>query len=154
MKHLIALLAGSTFVLAGLVWLSAQAAGTADLDCKLRFSLTGWSAIYKHAEGHGVVSCADGRSLPVEIEAKGAGLTVGKSRIDNGTGRFTDVRVIDDVLGSYAEGEAHAGVVKSGNVQVLTKGTVSLALAGNGEGVDLGLDIGSFTLRPASTARR
>jgi len=154
MKHLVALLAGSTLVLAGLVWLSAQAAGTADLDCKLRFSLTGWSAIYKHAEGHGVVTCADGRALPVEIEAKGAGLTVGKSRIDNGTGRFTDVRSIDDVLGSYAEGEAHAGVVKSGNVQVLTKGTVSLALAGNGEGVDLGLDIGSFTLRPASTARR
>ena len=154
MKHLVALLAGSTFVLAGIVWLSAQAAGTADLDCKLRFSLTGWSAIYKHAEGHGVVTCENGVSLPVEIEAKGAGLTVGKSRVDNGTGRFTDVRTIDDVLGSYAEGEAHAGVVKSGSVQVLTKGTVSLALAGNGEGVDLGLDIGSFTLRPAGTAKR
>ena len=56
MKHLVALLTGSTFLLAGIVWLSAQAAGTADLDCKLRFSLTGWSAIYKHAEGHGVVN--------------------------------------------------------------------------------------------------
>jgi len=149
MKQIIALLAGSTMVLAGMVWLSAQAAGTADLDCKLHFTLTGWSAIYKHAEGHGTVSCANGLSMPVEIEAKGVGLTAGKSRIDNGTGRFSDVRAIDDVLGSYAEGEAHAGVVKSGNVQVLTKGTVSLALAGAGEGVDLGLDIGNFTLRPA-----
>ena len=149
MKQIIALLAGSSMVLAGMVWLSAQAAGTADLDCKLHFTLTGWSAIYKHAEGHGTVSCANGLSMPVEIEAKGIGLTAGKSRIDNGTGRFSDVRVIDDVLGSYAEGEAHAGVVKSGNVQVLTKGTVSLALAGKGEGVDLGLDIGNFTLRPA-----
>ena len=149
MKQIIALLAGSTMVLAGMVWLSAQAAGTADLDCKLHFSLTGWSAIYKHAEGHGMVSCANGISMPVEIEAKGIGLTAGKSRVDEGTGRFSDVRVSDDVLGSYAEGEAHAGVVKSGNVQVLTKGTVSLALAGKGEGVDLGLDIGNFTLRPA-----
>jgi len=154
MKHLIALLAGSTLVLAGVVWLSAQAAGTADLDCKLRFSLTGWSAIYKHAEGHGVVTCANGLSMPVEIEAKGVGLTAGKTRVDNGTGRFSDVRTIDDVLGSYAEGEAHAGVVKSGNVQLLTKGTVSLALAGAGEGVDLGIDVGNFTLRPASTAHR
>ena len=51
-----------------------------------------------------------------------------------------------DVLGSYAQGEAHAGVVKSGTAQVLTKGDVSLALAGNGEGVDLGIDIGKFTL--------
>ena len=149
MKRLMVLLAGSSLVLAGIVMLSAQAAGTADLDCKLRFSLTGWSAIYKHAEGHGLVTCANGMSMPVTIEAKGAGLTVGKSRIDNGTGRFSDVLAIDDVLGSYAEGEAHAGVVKSGNVQVLTKGTVSLALAGAGEGVDLGIDIGSFTLKPS-----
>ena len=37
-------------------------------------------------------------------------------------------------------------VVKSGTAQILTKGTVSLALAGAGEGVDLGVSIGGFTL--------
>jgi hypothetical protein len=124
-------------------------AATADVDCKLKFSLTGWSAILKHAEGAGVVSCENGQSMRVKIEAKGAGLTVGKSRIDDGTGKFSDVRTISDVLGSYAEGEAHAGVVKSGTAQVLTKGTVSLALAGKGEGVDLGIDVGEFTLTRA-----
>ena len=121
----------------------------ADLGCKLQFSLSGWSAIYKHAEGSGVVTCANGTSLPVKISAKGAGLTVGKSKVDNGTGRFTNVHSVSDVLGSYAEGEAHAGVVKSGSVQVLTKGTVSLALAGAGEGIDLGIDVGEFTLTKA-----
>jgi hypothetical protein len=56
------------------------------------------------------------------------------------------VHRMSDVLGSYAQAEAHAGVVKSGTAQVLTKGPVSLALAGAGEGVDLGIDVGEFTL--------
>jgi hypothetical protein len=46
-------------------------------------------------------------------------------------------------------GEAHVGVVKSGTAQLLTKGTVSLALAGAGEGVDIGLDVGELTLKRA-----
>jgi hypothetical protein len=121
-------------------------AAEANLDCKLHFSLNSWSVIYKQAKGKGLVECADGTSMHVAISAKGGGLTVGKSRINNGTGKFSDVRSISDVLGSYAEGEAHAGVVKSGDAHVLTKGTVSLALAGDGEGVDIGIDFGRFTL--------
>jgi len=128
---------------------TSVSAKEAELDCKLHFSLSGWSAIYQHAEGHGQVTCEDGSSMRVNITAKGGGLTVGKSRIDHGTGRFSDVRTIQDVLGSYAQGEAHAGVVKSGTAQVLTKGTVSLALAGAGEGVDIGIDVGEFTLKRA-----
>lgn len=124
-------------------------AASADLDCKLKFSLSTWSAIYKHSEGSGIVECRDGTSMRVAITAKGAGLTVGKSQIDGGTGRFTDVHEIADVLGDYAQGEAHAGIVKSGSAQLLTKGTVSLALAGAGEGVDLGIDVGEFTLTRA-----
>jgi hypothetical protein len=87
----------------------AALADEADLDCKLRFSLTGWSVIYKHAEGHGVVSCANGKTMSVKIEAHGGGLTVGKSHIDNGTGKFTDVHKIQDVLGTYAQGDASIG---------------------------------------------
>jgi hypothetical protein len=121
-------------------------AANAELDCKLHFNLTGWSAIYKHAEGSGTVTCADGTAMPVIISAKGVGLTVGKAKIDNGTGKFSDVHKITDVLGDYAEAEAHAGVVKAANVQVLTKGPVSLALAGSGEGISLGIDVGQFTI--------
>lgn len=124
---------------------TAGAAG-ANLDCKLRFSLSGWSAILEHSEGKGVVTCENGQRMAVKISAKGVGLTAGKSRVDNGSGTFTDVRTIDDVLGSYARGEAHAGIVKSGTAQVLTKGTVSLALAGSGQGIDLGIAVGDFTI--------
>ncbi len=128
----------------------ARAENSANLDCKLKFSLSTWSAIYKHSEGSGMVTCENGKSMRVSIVAKGAGLTVGKSHVDGGTGRFSDIHRISDVLGSYAEAEAHAGVVKSGTAQVLTKGDVSLALAGDGEGVDLGVDIGKFTLTRAN----
>ena len=127
---------------------SAVYAADADVDCTLHFTLSGWSAILQHAEGHGVVSCENGQRMPVKISAKGVGLTAGKSRIDNGNGKFTDVRTINDVLGSYARGEVHAGAVKSGTAQVLTKGTVSLALSGSGEGIDLGVDVGAFTIEP------
>ena len=128
---------------------SSPARADAQLDCKLKFDMTTWSAIYKHAEGKGVVTCENGESMPVVITAKGGGLTVGKSHIDNGHGKFTDVYKIGDVLGDYAQAEAHAGLVKSGGAQVLTKGTVSLALAGDGEGVNLGVDVGKFTLARA-----
>ena len=125
----------------------AQAAD-ANLDCKLKFSLTGWAAIYKRAEGHGTVYCENGQSMNVKITAKGGGLTVGKSHIDNGTGKFTDVHKIEDVLGTYAQGDASLGAGKSGTAQVLTKGTVSLALAGAGEGIDIGVSVGGFSITP------
>jgi len=92
--------------------------------------------------------------MNVKISAKGGGLTVGKSHIDNGTGRFTDVHNINDVLGTYAQGDASAGAVKSGTAQLLTKGTVSLALAGSGEGVELGVSVGGFTIEQTGKIRK
>ena len=154
-QSLAAVVAVAIFASAGFAnsYASAPATGDsaskskADLDCKLRFSMTGWSLIYKHANGSGVVTCENGKSMPVKLSVKGGGLTAGKWHVDNGHGSFTDVHRISDVLGTYAQGSAHAGVVKSGQAQVLTKGTVSLALAGSGEGVDLGVDVGAFTIK-------
>jgi len=144
MQHANVKVLALALVLAGLV---PQAyAADRDLDCKLRFSLSGWSALYQHAEGSGTVTCANGQTIPVRISAKGGGLTVGKSHIENGTGKFTDVRSVNDILGRYAQGEMHVGLVKSGTAQVLTKGNVSLALAGAGEGVDVGIVIGEFSI--------
>jgi hypothetical protein len=153
MKHrtLSVLAAGLALALFGSVQAHAE---SANLDCKLKFSLTGWSLIFKHAEGHGTVSCENGESMNVKISAKGGGITVGKSHIDNGTGRFTDVHNINDVLGTYAQGDASAGAVKSGTAQLLTKGTVSLALAGSGEGVELGVSVGGFTIEQTGKIRK
>ena len=125
---------------------TAHAADT--LTCKLKFDMAGWSVFYKTASGTGMVSCSNGQSQAVNINAKGGGLTVGKSRITNGVGEFAGVHRIGDVLGTYVAAEAHAGAVKSAKAQAMTKGEVSLALAGKGEGWDLGVAFGKFTLSP------
>lgn len=116
------------------------------VDCQLRFELSGWSVFYKTASGTGTVSCTNGQRASVKISSKGGGLSFGKSRIVNGRGEFSGVRHIDDVLGTYVTAEAHAGAVRSSKAQVMTKGDVSLALAGKGEGWDVGIAFGKFTL--------
>ncbi len=137
----------TTFLLGALLVVAAPAHARKDLDCEMRFSLAGWSAFYKTASGEGTVTCSDGAKLSVVIEAKGGGLTFGKSEIHDGRGRFTEVYDIEDVLGAYASAGAHAGAAKSAEAQVLTKGPVSLALSGKGSGWDLGVAFGKFTLR-------
>jgi hypothetical protein len=118
-----------------------------DIDCKLHYDLTGWSLVYKHTTGRGTVTCNNGQSMRVHVSAKAVGLTAGKWHIDNGTGRFTDVHNIHEVLGRYAQASANAGLAKSGEAQVLSKGPVQLALAGGGEGVNLGVDVGEFLIQ-------
>lgn len=126
--------------------LTALPAAAQNMTCKLTFSSSSWSIFYKTTSGTGTVTCSNGQSLPVRITAKGGGLTVGKSKITNGFGEFAEVRNIRDVLGSYAAAEAHAGTVRSANAQAMTNGKVSLALAGKGEGWDLGVAFSKFTL--------
>lgn len=123
---------------------AAQAAGP--VDCALRFNLSGWSIFYKTASGTGTVTCSNGQRAAVTIKSKGGGLTVGKSRITGGRGEFSGVRDINDVFGTYATAEAHAGASRSSKAQVMTKGNVSLAMAGKGEGWDLGIAFGKFVI--------
>lgn len=145
-----AVLLGATgFAIAG-----TASAAQPDLDCKLTFSLKGWSAIYKHADGDGRVTCANGQSMPVHIRVRGGGLTAGKWRINDGQGKFTDVYKINDVLGDYAAASADIGAVKSGTAQVLSKGTVSLALSGVGQGINLGIAGAKFTISREGSSHR
>lgn len=141
MRHL----SGFAVLLFAAWCLPAQAAK--ELECRMTFSLSGWSAFYKTASGTGTITCTNGEKLRVAIEAKGGGLTFGKSEIRNGLGKFTEVYDIEDVLGSYASAGAHAGAAKSAEAQALTKGPVSLALSGKGTGWDLGIAFGKFTIR-------
>jgi hypothetical protein len=117
-----------------------------DVDCRMTFDLAGWSVFYKTSSGTGVVTCDNGQRLAVKISTKGGGISFGKSKIENGTGEFSGVDDIRDVLGTYATAEAHAGAVKSSKAQVMTKGEVSLALAGTGKGWDVGFAFGKFVI--------
>ena len=125
----------------------AGSAHAAEVTCKLRFTLSGWSAFYKRADGAGTVTCSNGQSMQVKLHARGGGLSVGKSSVRSGVGEFSGVHNINDILGNYASAEAHAGAVKSAQGQVVTKGEVSLALSGTGDGWDLGIAFGKFTIK-------
>jgi hypothetical protein len=116
------------------------------IDCRLTFSMSGWSVFYRTGSGTGTVSCDNGQSMRVRIRSKGGGLSLGRSRIVDGRGEFSAVARIDDLLGTYVAAEAHAGAVRSSKAQAMSKGDVSLALAGTGEGWDLGVAFGAFTI--------
>jgi len=137
----------ATILMLGMLPLSSfEAVAAAQTKCELTYSLRGWSAIYKTATGEGVIRCDNGQSVPVAIHVEGGGITFGKTEVKNATGKFSEVGKIDDLLGSYAAAEAEAGAVKSAEAQALTKGEVSLALAGTGSGWSLGVSGAKFTI--------
>ena len=125
---------------------STRASAAGPIDCEMRFSMSGWSAFVKRSSGTGVVTCDNGQSMNVKITAKGGGLTFGKSAIEDGLGKFTEVYDIDSIIGGYATAEAHAGASKSASARVVTKGPISLALSGRGRGWDIGVAFGSFVI--------
>lgn len=126
---------------------------SAKTKCTMRFNLKGWSVFYETAKGTGSITCDNGQSAAVKLEVKGGGLTAGKSRL-KGKGTFSEVSDISELFGSYGKAEAHAGVVKSANAQVVTKGEVSLAITATGRGVDLGIAFGKFRIDPAGKKGR
>lgn len=123
--------------------LSAAASMT---TCRLTYQIEGWSFVYKNYRGRGIVRCENGQNARVTIETHGGGFTFGKSEITGG-GRFSAVRGLGEIFGSYAEADAHAGVTKSAEGRVLTKGPVSLSLSGTGRGVDFGIAFGAFHIK-------
>ena len=126
----------------------------AETKCKMTYSLGGWSALYSTASGSGTITCDNGQSARSSLRAKGGGLTAGKSKIVNGHGTFSEVADISELFGSYASADVHAGVVDSSAAQVVTKGPVSLAFAGTGKGVDLGVAFGEFVIRKQIPRKR
>ncbi|HTU65208.1 MAG TPA: hypothetical protein VMF52_04625 [Steroidobacteraceae bacterium] len=118
----------------------------AKADCKLKFNISGWSAFYKRSDGAGTITCTNGQSMKVKLRARGGGPSVGHSTIKNGTGEFSGVDDIKELLGSYVSAEAEAGAKKSAKGQVVTKGPVSLALSGTGEGWEVGIAFGKFQI--------
>jgi len=124
------------------------------IDCEMTFSLKGWSAFYKTAKGEGTITCDNGQSASVKIKTKGGGLTVGKSEIANGRGKFSEAESLDELFGRYVQAEAHAGAVKSSAAQAMTKGEISLALSGTGRGWDLGVSFGAFTIERAGGGKK
>ena len=131
--------------LAALIFAMALPASAGTM-CHMKFSLTGWSVFYKTADGSGTITCDNGQSARVKLTSRGGGITFGRSKIKDATGTFTEVDGISEVFGTYVQGEAHAGAGKSAKASAMTKGEVSLSLVGKGQGVDVGIAFGKFTI--------
>ena len=114
--------------------------------CEMTFTMSGWSAFYKTSSSTGTIKCDNGQKAKVKVSSKGGGVTFGRSKIKDAIGKFTEVDDISELFGSYGQGEAHAGAGKSAKASVVTKGDISLAIAGKGTGVDVGVSFGKFTI--------
>lgn len=58
-------------VLVMAVFTESPARAAHDIDRKLYFQLSGWSAFYKHTAGSGTVRCSNGQSMHVHIRDEG-----------------------------------------------------------------------------------
>lgn len=129
-------------------------AADGETKCHMTFDTKGWAAIVKVINGTGNVTCDNGQKAKVAIKVRGAGFTAGKYSIDNGKGEFTKLKDISEIYGAYATAGANAGVVKSAEGLVMTKGEVSLAVSGTGRGFNLGVDVSAFEIEhPKSRSR-
>jgi len=116
------------------------------MSCRLEYEVHTWSVLYKNVSGTGTITCDNGQRARVRLQLHGGGLTLGVSEL-SGVGRFSRGRDRDEALGGYGSLEGHAGVVRSIEGRVMTKGPVWLSLWGKGRGFDLGFAFGGFTIR-------
>ena len=134
----------SIVALAACLWVSAAHAKST--KCTLKFDLQEWAAIYESAKGSGKITCDNGQSARVSIRSKGGGLSVGKFKISDGRGSFTDVSSINELFGKYVAADSNAGARKAADAWVMTKDKVKLGLAGTGEGWELGFSVDEFVI--------
>jgi hypothetical protein len=135
-------------VVAGISVLPASSlAAPAFTSCTMTYKLSGWSFVYKQYDGIGNISCSNGQRAQVKLASKSIGFTIGKSEIE-GTGVFSEVRNLNEIYGNFAAFEGHAGATKSIDGQILTRGEISLALSGNGRGIDIGITLGALNISP------
>jgi len=127
-----------------LAWVSPAAAEQL-VSCTMTYNLSGFSLAIKVYDGTGVISCSNGQHQQVTLSSRSIGFSIGKSEIE-GTGVFSGVKSLNEIYGTYAALEGHAGATTSVDGQVLTRGEISLALSGKGRGIDIGVTIGELTI--------
>jgi len=126
--------------------LLAPAAYAGSTKCTITFDLHEWSVFYESAKGSGKITCDNGQSARVTIRSKGGGLSVGKFKISDGRGSFTDVSGINKLFGKYVAADTNAGARKAADAWVMHKDDVSMALAGTGKGWELGFTVDEFVI--------
>lgn len=115
-------------------------------SCTMKYKLSGFSLGFKYYDGTGEIQCRNGERAQVSLSSKSIGFTIGKSEIE-GEGIFSEVRNLNEIYGDFVSMESHVGFLTSVDAQLLTRGEVSLALKGQGRGIDIGATIGDLTIK-------
>jgi len=114
----------------------------------MKYNLTGWSFFYKGYKGSGVVSCTNGQSARVSLVLHGGGLTVGVADIENAKAKFSGIKNLQDIYGTYFSIDVHAGFARSAEARTLFKGYIAGGGAGTGGGYNLGVTFSGLTIKP------
>lgn len=130
-----------------IVTVSMPAEAQAMTSCTMTYQLSGWSFVYKQYDGVGHISCSNGERAQVGLASKSIGFTLGKSTIE-GTAVFSEVRDLNEIYGHYVALGGHAGMTKSFDGQLLTRGEISMILSGKGRGIDIGVTLGALSISP------
>ena len=141
-------LAAGLLAACAVVLFAGPAASSEMISCRLKYDLKGWAFVYQTAKGSGLITCSDGQKVDVSIVAHGVGAALGTFDVTGGKGAFSAVRDIRDLYGTYAEATANAGVGRSGGARAMVKLRASLSLAGTGQGVNVGVALGGFSIEP------
>lgn len=135
-------------LLVGLILLMPISSWAAAKSCSIKYNLTGWSFLYKTYKGTGVVHCSNGQSRRVSLTLHGGGLTLGVSDIEDAKGKFTGIKSINDIYGTYFSIDVHAGFARSAEARTLFKGYIAGGGAGVGGGYNLGFTFSGLTIKP------
>jgi len=123
------------------------------VHCKMTFDIKGWAAIYRKADGTGHITCSNGDTFDVVLEQRGLGLAAGEGEIKGGKGVFSPVEKTEEILGTYIGQSASAGVGKGDAAAAYVKGSISLAVSGQGELKGLGAGGARLTITRAEAAK-
>lgn len=135
-------------LLLSLVLLTPFSSGAATKSCSIRYNLTGWSFFYKAYKGSGTVHCTNGQSRRVSLTLHGGGLTLGVGEIQKGIGKFSGIKNLQDIYGTYFTVDVHAGFARSAEARALVKGYIAGGGVGTGGGYNLGFALSGLTIRP------
>ena len=135
-------------VLLSLLLLMPHSSWAVSKSCSIKYNLTGWSFFYQGYKGTGVVSCTNGQSARVSLTLHGGGLTLGVIDIENAKGKFSGIKSIKDIYGTYFSIDIHAGFARAAEARTLFKGYIAGGGAGTGGGYNLGLTFSGLTIKP------
>jgi hypothetical protein len=123
------------------------------ISCEMEFSMKGWAAIYRTAQGSGTITCSNGEKMDVVLDSSGVGVAAGKGEVTGARGVFSPVEHTEELFGNYIGRSAAAAAGDANVASAFVKGDVSLAVYGQGKGIGLAKSGAILNIKRAEAAK-